>query len=120
MYATYTFWQPYIVEADAAKARAAEAEAALARDVVRARKAEQLAETARLSALEVGSAAAKAQAAKDSFKQAKKAFSAKLAKANGEMPIAHIASKVGRQMTKSETAQVEIDVIFQIDDSADF
>ena len=45
---------PYILEADAAKARAAESEAALAREVYNARKAESRAEDARNAAIKVG------------------------------------------------------------------
>jgi len=97
--------QPYIIEADAAKARAAEAESALARDVVRARKAEWIATKARKQALKVGLAAAKVAAAKEAFAKTKHVFSEKMAEATLQMPH----TKATRQKTKEIMDQAKLD-----------
>jgi len=113
--------EPYIIEADAAKARAAEAESALARDVVRAHKAEEIAGRAHKQALKVGLAAAKVAAAKRVLSAAKNVFSENLAEARSEMPHKKmvrkqvLTRKVTRQQTKAVVDQAKLDSDMQKD-----
>ena len=84
---------PYEIKADAAKARAARAEARLAADVVQARRAQDLATVARQKAEKIGEAAVVVQVAQDKFKAAKKDFSAVLDKVSQHMPHKRVAGK---------------------------
>ena len=84
---------PYEIKADAAKARAARAEARLAADVVQARRAQDLATVARQKAEKIGEAAVVVQVAQDKFKAAKKDFSAVLDKVSQHMPLKRVAGK---------------------------